>query len=194
MSECRGQTAEHRFGLQEDRWRSSSARRMIFSVCLCIKMEACVLVMEEDEGNLFSLSLLVAVLALGLDRKERATILISEVLPLGFGLVFGLRLLRRKQTRRDCCVSCLSSLSDVTAKHHTDCLLARKQCCQPEHMQTCIKCEVNFTEKQRETSSKQKQHSLASQCFVHFVHGIVDISLFCKEKETSSSGIASLTV
>lgn len=132
-------------------------------------------------------SLLVAVLALGLDRKEQATILISEVLPLGFGLVFGLRLLRRKQTRRDCCVLCLSSLSDVTAKHHTDCLLARKHCCQPEHIQTYMKCEVNPLVNKNNTASLHSVLCILSTW-------IVDISLFCKEKSTSSSGIVSLTV
>lgn len=82
QSESRGQTPEHRKtdgGLPFHRER--------------------VLVMEEDEGSRFvspdSSS------GIRLERKEQATILTSEVLPLGSGLVFGPRLLRRKQTRRD---------------------------------------------------------------------------------------------
>lgn len=59
----------------------------------------CVVVMEEDEGS--RLVSPDSSAGIRLERKEQATILTSEVLPLGSGLVFGPRLLCRKQTRRD---------------------------------------------------------------------------------------------
>lgn len=111
----------------------------------------CVLVMEEDEGSLFvspdSSS------GIRLERKEQAAILTSEVLPLGSGLVFGLRLLRRKQTRRDALrLLCLMSLDALRCHCQTS---PHRQTTANQNTETCIKCEVN---PERESSRGHQQH------------------------------------